>query len=96
MDISTTIAHIQLLIFIWTLLGFLFAWMIIFAWLALRPQGQKQVEREDFFLSSPSIPITTAPAMQQAIATVATRPVQSQTESAQHEPVGDVGVAPVV
>ncbi|HEU5229260.1 MAG TPA: hypothetical protein VFU49_15695 [Ktedonobacteraceae bacterium] len=92
MDISTTIAHVQFLIFTWTLLGFLLAWLFTFAWLALRPDPQKKAELEDSSLFSHAIPTTTVPTVLQAIAR---QPLQIQTSSMEQEPGYEVGKAPI-
>ena len=46
MDVSTAMTPTQLLL-IWTLTSLLFAWMILFTLLALRPDRKKKIDFED-------------------------------------------------
>lgn len=92
MDVSTTIAHVQFLIFTWTLFGFLLAWLCTFAWLALRPDTQKKVEIEDSSLSPHSLPTTAVPTV---LHMIARQPLQAQTNAMGHESTSDIGKAPV-
>ena len=57
MDVPTAITPTQSLL-LWTLLGFLLAWMLLFALLAVRPETKKKVELEEVSLA-PAQPITT-------------------------------------
>ncbi|HLG64112.1 MAG TPA: hypothetical protein VKY19_19365 [Ktedonosporobacter sp.] len=92
MDVSTTIAHAQFLIFTWTLFGFLLAWLCTFAWLALRPDTQKKAELEDSSFPSHSLPNTAVPAV---LHMIAKQPLQAQTSALEHESTSDIGKAPV-
>ena len=53
MDPSTNFSLIQLII-VWTLLGFLLSWMVIFAVLAIRPHSHETLAQED--VAAPSRP----------------------------------------
>ena len=69
-DISTTtMTGIQLTV-IWTLLGFLLAWMILFALLALRPETKQQTTPEEITIPAPhTLPATPpVPSMLQILA----------------------------
>ncbi len=55
MDIPTTLTQTQLLL-IWMLIGFLLAWMIVFAMLALKPEPGKKSEPEHAGRATGSFP----------------------------------------
>ncbi len=55
MDIPTTLTSTQLLL-IWMLIGFLLAWMIVFAMLALKPEPGKKSEPDQPGWSTGSFP----------------------------------------
>ena len=59
MDITAITPTQQLL---WILLAFLLAWMIIFAWLAIRRTPETKVEREEkaYYQSLPTKAVATA------------------------------------
>jgi hypothetical protein len=57
------------LLLLWTLLGFLLLWMILFALLACRPGTSKPAELDELTISPMSLPATTAPATLQMIKT---------------------------
>lgn len=72
-DIATAMTPTQLVI-IWVLLGCLFAWMVIFTFLALRPEPETSKHTEFAEVAPNSLPSTpisfkTAPKMLQAVTT---------------------------
>ncbi len=73
------------LVYIWTLIGFLLAWMIVFALLALLPgtRSRRSVEREDHISSSTHITPSTAPSMLRVLATppIVHQPVHTEATS---------------
>jgi hypothetical protein len=62
MDASTTLANTQALV-IWTMLGFLLVWMVIFAVLAFYPYGIEREQSEQRATSSSTFPVTPVPLM---------------------------------
>ena len=61
MNGSTTLTLTQMLL-IWTLLGLLLSWLIIFTVLAFRSSTREKVEPDDLPTPSRSFPVLTAPA----------------------------------
>lgn len=66
MNGSTTLTLTQMLL-IWTLLGLLLSWLIIFTVLAFRSSTREKVEPDDLPTPSRSFPALSAPAMLQII-----------------------------
>ncbi len=62
MDASITLANTQALI-IWTMLGLLLVWMVIFAVLAFYPYGIEREQSEQEATSSSTFPVTPVPTM---------------------------------
>jgi hypothetical protein len=54
-DVQTAMTPTQLLL-IWTLMGLLLTWMILFALLALRPELNRKADFEDLSASTGSFP----------------------------------------
>jgi hypothetical protein len=61
MNGSTTMTQTQMLL-VWTLLGLLLTWLIIFTVLAFRSSAREKVEKDDLPTPSRSFPALTAPA----------------------------------
>ncbi len=72
MDVPITMTSTQIVL-VCTLLGLLLAWMVTFAWLALRPTPEKKARREEFAVRSTSsqpLPVTPAPSRLRMIVSV--------------------------
>ena len=67
MDASTTLANTQALV-IWSMLGLLLVWMVIFAVLAFYPYGIKREQPEQKGIPPSTFPVTPAPMMVHVIA----------------------------
>jgi len=80
----TPMTSTQLLI-VWALLGFLLAWMIIFALLALRPETKKNVEFDEAPVHSTPPLATSAPAQLQVLAIQPASYKQTSVGSTGHE-----------
>jgi hypothetical protein len=75
----------QLLI-LWTLLGFLLAWMILFAMLAVLPEAKKKVKRKDVSVHSTAQPISvTASTKLQMVTTQSGNYMSTAVGSVNHE-----------
>ncbi len=74
MDVSTTLAITQTVL-AWTLLGFLLAWMVTFAVLALRANPTSTIKLEELPTPARSFPVTTAST---SLHVKATQPVASK------------------
>ena len=71
---------------LWTLLGFLLAWMLLFTLLAVRPDPKKQVELEDVPVYTTTQPVATpAPKMLQMATTQAGTYLPATVNSINHE-----------
>jgi hypothetical protein len=62
MNASTLLTPTQQVLVVWTLLGLLLAWLIIFAVLALRSSAREKNDLDDLPTPSRSFPALTAPA----------------------------------
>jgi hypothetical protein len=93
MDASTTLTTTQA-IFDWTLLGFLLAWMITFAILALRVNPMNTMKSEELPTPARSFPVTTAPTSLHVIATHTTQPIPVQVGQVSHDASGEMGTVP--
>lgn len=78
-DVYTAMTPTQLLL-VWTLLGFLLAWMVTFALLALRSDAKKSTEIEEFAPSLRSSPATATSAKLRVVT-----PVQAHSMSLNSE-----------
>jgi hypothetical protein len=86
MDASTTLAITQTVL-AWTLLGFLLAWMVTFAVLALRANPTSTIELEELPTSAHSFPVTTAST---SLHVIATQPVAVPFSQGNHDNSGEM------
>ena len=88
MDASTTLAITQTVL-AWTLLGFLLAWMVTFAVLALRANPTSTIKLMDEELPTParSFPVTTAST---SLHVIATQPVAVPFSQGNHDNSGEM------
>lgn len=86
MDASTTLTIIQA-IWDWTLLGFLLAWMVTFAVLALRATPTRS---EELPTPARSFPIAVAPTSLHMIAAQTTQPIPVQVGQVRHDTSGEM------
>lgn len=86
MDASTTIAITQTVLD-WTLLGFLLAWMVTFAVLALRTNPTSTIKAEELPTPAYSFPVTTAPT---PLHMIATQPAALPVGKRSHDSSGEI------
>ncbi|TMD62006.1 MAG: hypothetical protein E6I91_16895 [Chloroflexi bacterium] len=95
MDASTTLTITQAILD-WALLGFLLAWMVTFAVLALRANPTHTMKSEELPTPARSFPAATAPASQHVIATHTTQPMPVQVGQVSHGTSGEMGTVPII
>ncbi len=91
---ATSIVSLQMLLS-WTLLGVLLAWMLFFAYLALRPQKAEKHDTADLSVPAGVFPtfVPHSPLQRQARSAEV---VHAGTSAARAEPAPDISTAPVV
>ena len=92
MDVSTTLAMTQTALD-WTLLGFLLAWMVTFAVLALRANPTNTVNAEELPTPAHSFPVTNAPT---SLHVIATQPDTFPVGKRSHDTAGEMDTVTMV
>ena len=94
MDATTTLTATHVLL-TGTLIGFLLAWMVTFAVLALRSHPTDAMQSEESTSFTNSLPVTSAPTSMQVIAipTTSSPPVQATVDK--HGNTGEMEVVSV-
>ena len=94
MDASTTLTATQVIL-VCTLLGFLLAWMVTFAVLALRSHPTDAMQSEESTSFTNSLPVTSAPTSMHVIALPTTPPPPVQATIGEHGNSGEMEVVSV-
>jgi len=89
MDASTTLTITQAILD-WALLGFLLAWMVTFAVLALRATPTNTIKSEELPTPARSFPIAAAPTSLHVIAVQTTQPIPVQVGQVRHDTSGEM------
>ncbi|GAC1623055.1 MAG: hypothetical protein NVS4B7_14420 [Ktedonobacteraceae bacterium] len=89
---ATTLASTQAIV-IWTMLGLLLAWMVIFAVLAFRPHRMELDQQDSWATPSNSFPVTTASKVLHGIAFQTTT---QQIETVRHNTTGEMEAISVI
>ncbi len=94
MDASTTLTITQAILD-WALLGFLLAWMVTFALLALRATPTNIMKSEGSSTPARSFPTATAPTSLHVIATQTTQPIPVQVGQVRQDTSGEMDPVPI-
>lgn len=94
MNASTTLTITQAILD-WALLGFLLAWMITFAVLALRVNPTNTMNSDELPTPARSFPAASAPTSLHVIATHTTQPIPVQLRQVRHDTSGGMGKVPI-
>ena len=89
MDTPTTLTITQTILD-WTLLGFLLAWMVTFAVLALLATPTNTTKSEELPTPARSFPIAAAPMSLHVIAAQSTQPIAVQVRQVRHDTSGEM------
>ena len=91
MDASTTLTITRIFLD-WTLLGFLLAWMVTFAVLALRANPTSTLKPDELPTPAYSFPV---PAAATSLYVIATEPVAVSSGNGSHDTSGEMGMTPM-
>ena len=94
MDATTTLTVTHALL-AGILIGFLLAWMVTFAVLALRPHPTDATQSEESTSFTNSLPVTSAPTSMHVIALPTTPPPPVQATIGEHGNSGEIEVVSV-